>query len=44
MELEQGDFLRIPSGTEHELSTDEGDGGLQLVYFGIVLEANKGTQ
>ncbi len=36
--LKEGDFIRIPANTPHELSVDDTDGALELIYFGIALE------
>ena len=35
IDIQAGDFIRVPADTEHQLSVENGNKPLELVYFGI---------
>ncbi len=43
LDIVEGDFIRIPANTSHELSMSKISEGLELIYFGIDIEVIKGT-
>jgi mannose-6-phosphate isomerase-like protein (cupin superfamily) len=43
LDIVEGDFIRIPANTSHELSMSKISEGLELIYFGIDTEMVKGT-
>ena len=35
LQIQEGDIIRIPANTPHDLSTNDSDETLKIVYFGI---------
>jgi mannose-6-phosphate isomerase-like protein (cupin superfamily) len=38
LSIQKGDFIKIPANTPHELSVEDSNENLELIYFGIDLE------